>query len=151
MALPAKRMPATVECAILVAPVDGVVEFGSPIGGINNFPTRLNGNVSRCVVCRQAHSDRCTFCSTDAEKFIVSSAMRGVEMKRSGELTVRCSICLEQLPIDAETGVRFILENPVECTRCGAPRASEQTSEFAPGFLAGRRRGLPLAWKDNGS
>jgi hypothetical protein len=53
----------------------------------------------------------------------------------AGTPGVRCGICAQLLPIDADTGVRFILKNPVECTRCGAPRASVQTSEFEPEFL----------------
>jgi hypothetical protein len=66
-------------------------------------------------------------------------------MKKSGELTV-CGICLERLPIEAETGVRFILEDPVE-----APKAFERTLEFEPGFLMWPVRRSIAGLKDNGS
>jgi hypothetical protein len=50
-------------------------------------------------------------------------------MNRSCEVTVDCGICGTRLPIDPETGRRFIFSDAVECQLCGAPTASEL--EFA--------------------
>jgi hypothetical protein len=52
---------------------------------------------------------------------------------------IRCGVCAAGLPIDGQSGKRFILRDAAECTRCGAPKLRsmqhEDTQKFKPAFL----------------